>query len=141
MQSTYLLFLVAAVALAACAAPAQPSTAVTISETEFAFSPGSLTVPVGEPVTITFENAGAQEHDFVIEQIAVADVVKDEAADDSGHDMSGMEMDYDLHVATTPGGTSTLIFTATELGTYDFYCAVKGHKEAGMVGKLVVVDQ
>ncbi len=35
------------------------------------------------------------------------------------------------------GGTSTLTVTLTK-GTYTFYCSVPGHRQAGMVGTLVV---
>jgi uncharacterized cupredoxin-like copper-binding protein len=36
-----------------------------------------------------------------------------------------------------PGGTSRVTVTLKK-GTYEFYCPVKGHKAAGMEGKLVV---
>jgi uncharacterized cupredoxin-like copper-binding protein len=34
--------------------------------------------------------------------------------------------------------TSTLDFTPTKPGTYEFFCTVAGHKDAGMVGTLIV---
>jgi uncharacterized cupredoxin-like copper-binding protein len=37
----------------------------------------------------------------------------------------------------TSGHTSTVTVTLKK-GTYEFYCPVKGHKKAGMEGKLVV---
>lgn len=55
-----------------------------------------------------------------------------------GHDMGHMAETPDLHIAVKPGGTSTLTFTPTEPGEYEFNCSVTGHKEAGMVGKLIV---
>jgi uncharacterized cupredoxin-like copper-binding protein len=36
------------------------------------------------------------------------------------------------------GQAGTLEFTPTKPGTYEFICTVPGHKEAGMVGALIV---
>ena len=45
----------------------------------------------------------------------------------------------DLALTAPPGGGSgTLEFTPTEPGEYEYYCTVPGHKEAGMLGTLVV---
>jgi uncharacterized cupredoxin-like copper-binding protein len=35
------------------------------------------------------------------------------------------------------GESETITINAAP-GTYDFYCSTPGHKEAGMVGKLIV---
>ncbi|MDH3226555.1 MAG: plastocyanin/azurin family copper-binding protein [Thermoleophilia bacterium] len=36
------------------------------------------------------------------------------------------------------GGTSEITITIDEPGEYEYYCSVPGHREAGMVGKLIV---
>jgi len=36
------------------------------------------------------------------------------------------------------GATNTMEFTPTKPGTHEFFCAVPGHKDAGMKGTLVV---
>jgi uncharacterized cupredoxin-like copper-binding protein len=41
-------------------------------------------------------------------------------------------------VLTANGQTNQLEFTPTAAGTYEFWCTVPGHKEAGMIGKLIV---
>jgi uncharacterized cupredoxin-like copper-binding protein len=51
---------------------------------------------------------------------------------------AGAPMDPVLHVAAEPGASNHLSFTPTKPGNYQFYCTVPGHKEAGMVGTLVV---
>ena len=50
-------------------------------------------------------------------------------------DMAG---EYDLHVAADGGESSTLEFTPMEAGTYEFYCTVTRHREAGLIGTLIV---
>jgi nitrite reductase (NO-forming) len=63
----------------------------------------------------------------------------EEGLDMAGHDMGGMA--FDAHMSTMPGGSTTIKFTPQEAGEYEVFCTVEGHKEAGMIGKLVVVDQ
>jgi len=36
------------------------------------------------------------------------------------------------------GATSEITITIEEPGEYEYYCSVPGHREAGMVGKLIV---
>ena len=136
------LFAVLAVALllTACGGSAQPATEITLDATDFAYSPLSVTVPVGEPVMLTLKNSGVVEHDFVIEKIdASIDMVQDSGSD--AHHTHGSQNNYDLHFSTQPGEMSVIQFTVSEPGTYTFFCSVQGHKEAGMVGELIVVGQ
>ena len=43
-----------------------------------------------------------------------------------------------LAMHTGANETSSIVFMAMEKGTYEFYCTITGHKEAGMVGTLVI---
>ncbi len=122
--------------LTACGGSSAPATEVTVEETDFLFSPDTITVPLGKPVTLTITNGGVVEHDFGIQQIGVSDVSMGHE-EGMSHDMGAMELD--LHVATQPNSVSTITFTPTEAGEYEFFCSVPGHKEAGMMGKLTVI--
>lgn len=137
------LVLVLVVLLTGCArtAPSETgATEVTVTATDFTYSPSSITVPVGQPVTITLDNEGAVEHDFVVDKISVEDVEASESGPAMHHQMGEMP-DYDLHFYANAGDSAVLKFTPLEPGTYEIYCTIKGHKEAGMIGKLIVVDQ
>ena len=124
----------------ACGGASQPATEITLDATDFAYSPVSVTIPVGEPVMLTLKNIGAVEHDFVVDKIAAeVEVVQDSGSD--VHHAHGAEANYDLHFSAQPGETSVIEFTVSEPGTYTFYCSVAGHKEAGMLGELVVVAE
>jgi uncharacterized cupredoxin-like copper-binding protein len=129
---------VLAIFLVGCAStPAQATTEITVEASDFAYKPASITVPAGEPITITLNNVGKVEHDFVVEKINVTDVV----ASDTGpaaHHMGGHEADYDLHFFARAGDSETLQFTALEPGTYEILCTIEGHTAAGMVGTLIV---
>lgn len=88
------------------------ATTLTVSASEFAFDPASLSAPADSEVTVTVENVGTVEHDLTI----------DEA---------------NLKVATPVTETASGTFTLPA-GSYTFYCSVPGHKEAGMEGTLTV---
>ncbi len=123
--------------LAACATIPTASSAVqqvTLEASEFKFDPAIVEVVAGRPVRIMMRNKGTVEHDWAIQRIPVVGMKKSSTG---GHDMAGMNQP-DLHMNAMMGQTAQVEFTPTTLGTYDIYCTVAGHKEAGMAGKLVV---
>ena len=126
--------------LTACGGTASPSTAITLQLTDFAYSSPSLTVPAGQPVIITIENKGYVEHDFVIEKIDADVVLRDDNGSEAHH-AHGEASDYDVHASAQVGQTTTLELTVLEPGIYQFFCSVAGHKEAGMIGELIVVAE
>jgi len=87
---------------------------VTVVGTEFEFDPEQVTIPADTPTEITLDNQGAVEHDWTIDEL-------------------------DVHIFAEAGESVTETVTAPA-GTYEVYCAVPGHREAGMVGTLVVQD-
>lgn len=112
--------------------PAFDELKVTTSQLEY--TPEVLVVEVDRPVRLTFVNDSALTHDFSVIDIEV--VQADAAENDHTHEMDGVMPD--LHMAASAGQTATLEFTPTQPGTYEFYCTVEGHKDAGMVGTLIV---
>ena len=136
MYKKVILGLILILLLAACAGTSEPSTEITVEATDFAYSPLAITIPAGEPVTLMLKNSGKIEHDFVIDKIDVTDVVASDSGPAEHHQMHQPE--YDLHFFARAGETSTLEFTALEPGTYEVFCSIEGHKEAGMIGKLIV---
>jgi len=134
MNKVFVLILGALVlALAACSSSvAQP---ISIEVTEFKFQPATLEVSAGRPVKLTLLNKGTVEHDWAIMKIPMTGMSDSAMA---GHNMSGMPNAPELHMNAMPGRTAQLEFTPSEKGTYQIICLVAGHKEAGMVGTLVV---
>ncbi len=126
-----------ALGLAACATIPTASSSVqqvTLDASEFKFDPATVEVAAGRPVRIMMRNKGTIEHDWAIQKIPMVGMKESSSG---GHDMIGMNQP-ELHMNAMMGQTAQVEFTPTTPGTYEIYCTVMGHKEAGMVGKLVV---
>jgi uncharacterized cupredoxin-like copper-binding protein len=124
--------------LGACASAPQPQ-AITLTARTMTYSPPAFEVVAGAPVELTFINEDALEHDFSILEIPVESVSEPDAMSaEHEMEMGAAAMDPVLHVAAEPGATNNLTFTPTKPGAYEFFCTVAGHKEAGMVGTMVV---
>lgn len=141
-----LLVVLTAFGLGACAGETEPTPLpmahLHLVATDIAYDLDSFEVTVGQPVKVTLQNQGALEHDFSIMEIPHSgEVMAEEMHDgESGHDMSNMEMDPEVHVAAGPGGSHSVEFTPSQAGEYVYFCTVPGHKDAGMAGTLMVLD-
>lgn len=96
----------------AAPATAQGVAPVTITSHDIFFEPKELTIPANTDVTFSLPNEGVTLHNFSIDEL-------------------------DVSVDLAPGETNEVVINAPP-GTYEFYCNVPGHKEAGMVGTLTV---
>lgn len=139
------LFFGIVVLLAACstAGPEELSTAeLSLTATDLAFSADQMEVTAGQLVKITLTNEGALEHDFSIMAMPHTGEIHVESnemgGETMGHDMSSMDEQPEIHMAAAAGGSSTIEFTPSTAGEYEFFCTIAGHKEAGMRGMLVV---
>ena len=87
----------------------------TVTGSNFAFAPNSLSVKKGDTVKITFKNSNGS-HNLVIDEFN----------------------------ATTPiigsGQSAVLEFTASKTGSFEYYCSVGNHRAMGMKGTLVVTE-
>jgi uncharacterized cupredoxin-like copper-binding protein len=86
--------------------------AVEIELLDIQFEPNVVTIPANTDVTVSLPNTGVTLHNFSID-----------------------ELNIDVDVQPSHTGSTTINAPA---GTYQFYCDVPGHKEAGMIGTLVV---
>lgn len=151
---SFLLLTLTAVLLAACsptetAVPVVESAEpleVSLIATDIAFDQNEVEVEANRPVRLTLQNQGVLEHDFSIKEIphnggVTMTMANEEMSDHmDDHDMGHMSDMPELHVAAPTNGSNTIEFTPSTPGQYEFYCTVAGHKEAGMVGTLVVKD-
>ena len=97
-------------ASASAAGPGQ----IKVVATDLQFDQKEIGVAAGQPVETTLKNEGVLEHDIVVKEL-------------------------NLHVYAQGGQTAKGSFTPDKEGTYEFFCSIPGHREAGMVGKLIVI--
>jgi uncharacterized cupredoxin-like copper-binding protein len=88
------------------------ATGDTITMVDVAFKPDSLIIAADTDTTISLPNAGVALHDFVID-------------------------DLDIFIEVKPGEAGSVIVNAPA-GKYIYYCAVPGHRAAGMEGTLTI---
>ena len=109
------------------------------------FNNTEIKVPVGKTVALTLKHTGkmAKEvmgHNFVLLNKGVdftAFAEKAAAAKDNNHIPADAGKDIIAYTDLIGGGESTTVeFTVTEAGTYDFLCSFPGHS-AIMKGKLI----
>ena len=93
--------------------------AVQIVATEMRFDPNRIDARVGQPLTITVVNHGAQRHDLAFPSIEMPN-------------LRGVE------TLTMPGGSMTVTLTFEHTGSYVFICTIPGHAAAGMTGAVFV---
>lgn len=86
---------------------------ISMESKSFAFSPETLQGKVGEIVSLDITSTG--QHTFTIDELGV-------------------------NVVTKHGETTRVEFVPDKAGIYEYYCAIPGHKEAGQVGVLTVVE-
>ena len=131
------LVIILALSLAACAGGANENAqTLTVEAVDLGFTPTHLEVKAGEPVKLTLQNNGALDHDFSIMVFPMEGMAEETGGME--HDMGDAAAEPELHMAVGAGQSASLEFTPSKPGTYEFWCTVAGHKEAGMTGTLVV---
>jgi len=99
------------------------------------FNPDHIEVRQGETVRLVHKNAGRVMHEFVLG-------TKKELDEHAALMKKFPDMEHDepymAHVA--PHKTGEIVWTFNRAGEFDFACLIPGHYEAGMVGKVKVVD-
>ncbi len=96
--------------------PPPEETVVNVTAGEGYFDPDVITVDQGQDVTVVIENVTGEDHTFTIDELGI-------------------------DVSLAPGEQEEVTFTATEEGSFEFYCDEPGHRDAGMYGYLEVREE
>lgn len=108
-------------------------TRVTVRIVDALFDPDEITISSGQLIELTLENKDGQEHDFQVDGLEVEVMSGGASSEEHG---GGDGNTLALH--TPADNTGSIVFMAMDPGTYEFYCTIAGHKDAGMVGTLTV---
>ncbi len=93
--------------------PVDGAEETTVQAGDLWFKPERIEASGGAALNITVRNDGEVFHDFTIDEL-------------------------DLMIDVEAGDTVTAGLADVKPGTYDFYCSVPGHAQAGMTGTLVI---
>ena len=121
--------------MSATPTPVKPDRTVTLQAKNVKFLPDKLTIPMGSVIELKLENLDATEHDLQVEGLD-ADVMSGGSMNAEHGGGQGGAMMVALHTMANEMGS--VVFMANKKGTYNFYCTIAGHKEAGMIGTLTV---
>lgn len=103
---------------------------IVIETADLSYSPYKIVVEKNIPITLELKNSDLMEHD-----IEIKDLSFNLMSEPSHH--HGIKEKV-IHLHAEPQTTSEITFSINEVGTYEFYCTIPGHKESGMVGQFVV---
>lgn len=97
------------------------------------FTPGKVSVKAGETVRFFIVNKGKVPHEMVI---GTAEEIDEHA--EMMRKMPGMVHKEANQITLAPGQRGGIVWQFAKAGTVTYACLVPGHKEAGMVGTVVV---
>jgi uncharacterized cupredoxin-like copper-binding protein len=100
---------------------------------KLAFEPARVTVRKGEQIRFVLENAGIDDHEFIL-----ATVKENRKHAELMKKFPDMEHDDPNAKRLAPAAHGEILWKFTKVGTFEFACLIPGHREAGMLGKVVV---
>jgi uncharacterized cupredoxin-like copper-binding protein len=105
--------------------------------------PASIEIQAGSEVTLALRNEDDEAHDLQVigleARVVEGGATEGHGADAPGHGRADAREMGPVAVHTTARGAARIAFVAGAKGTYDVWCTLPGHKEAGMVGRLRIV--
>src|SRR6266511_4893795 len=117
--------------------PKKPARVVLVTMREgdgkLMFIPDKLEVRKGEQIRFMLRNSGLLEHEVLLatteENLKHAQLMKK---------FPDMEHDETNGKRLKPNGASEIVWRFTKAGTFEYGCLIPGHREAGMLGTVIV---
>lgn len=117
--------------------PQKPARAVQVTMGEMdgkmMFMPAKVEVKKGEQVKFVLRNNGELDHEFIL--ATTAENLKHAEAMKKNPDM---EHDDPNGKRLAPKKTDEIVWKFTKAGEFEYSCLIPGHREAGMIGTVVV---
>ncbi|MDJ0531982.1 MAG: cupredoxin domain-containing protein [Xenococcaceae cyanobacterium MO_207.B15] len=99
---------------------------------ELKFFPSNLEFETGKEYQLLLDNPSPTKHYFTAKDFADASWTKKVQA-------GKVEVKGAIHeLELKPGAVAEWVLTPMKSGKYELHCSIKGHKEAGMIGEIVV---
>ena len=97
------------------------------------YFPDKIEVRKGEQIRFILQNTGELDHEFLLatteENLKHGEVMKK---------YPDMEHDDPNGKRLKPKGKSEIVWRFSKAGEFEFACLIPGHREAGMLGKVIV---
>jgi uncharacterized cupredoxin-like copper-binding protein len=100
------------------------------------YSVDAVTVRQGETIRFVARNRGVLMHEMVL---GTPKDIEEHA--ELMRKFPNMEHDEEYQLHVQPGSTGEMVWQFTRAGEFKFACLMPGHYEAGMVGKVVVLNR
>ncbi len=117
--------------------PKKPARTVQVtmaeSDGKMTFDPAKIEVRRGEQIHFVLSNVGVLPHEFILastkENLIHAKMMQQ--MPDMVHEDPNAKM-------VQPKGTAEILWRFSKKGEFEFACLIPGHREAGMLGKIIV---
>ena len=104
----------------------------TVTMTDFAFNPATLSLRQGIPYKLIIKNEGTQKHYFTAEDFFRAIATRKLQSNSDGE----VKAPYFSAIEVYPGRSLDLYFIAVKTGNYPLDCTIEGHAGMGMKGEI-----
>jgi len=113
--------------------PQTPSRTIEVEMSEMAYTPSRIEVKRGEQIRFVIRNAGQEDHEFLLatteENLKHGEEMKKNPQ---------MEHAEPNGVRLAPKQSAEIVWKFTHAGTFEYSCLIPGHREAGMIGQVLV---
>ncbi len=101
-------------------------------DNEFAITPKTWNLETGKLYKVTLVNGGKVKHELAAPEFTLT--IWTRKVEVGGVEVKGVINEVELG----PGAKAEWYFVPIRTGSFEMACEIEGHKEAGMVGKIVV---
>lgn len=113
--------------------PQTPSRTIEVEMSEMAYTPSRIEVKRGEQIRFVIRNIGVDDHEFLLatteENLKHGEEMKKNPQ---------MEHAEPNGVRLAPKKSAEIVWKFTHAGTFEYSCLIPGHREAGMIGQVLV---
>jgi nitrite reductase (NO-forming) len=93
---------------------AAPAQTISVKAFSFGFSPSTIRLTQGQRLTLELTSLDVA-HTFTVDELGI-------------------------DIGVDGGETKSIEYTPDQVGEFEFYCSIPGHREAGMVGTIIVEE-